>query len=225
MKIVTANDIYQELLNGFDIKNKSGSIEINLGGITAKYNGKDAIGDLLQDWVREWLFSRNYYFRVPANSQEFPDFFLSTSNNVDFLEVKTFNADAGPAFDIANFDSYCNSLLTLPERIDADYLIFSYKMVQTKLSIDNIWIKKVWQISSPSGVDPIKLQTKKKMIYNLRPCKWYSTRAEYEPFANVNDFLNAIAKTHTNYDQCNSYKHNWLQKVKDKYRQNTGKSL
>lgn len=225
MTIVTANHIYEELLNGFDIKNKSGSIEINLGGITAKYNAKDAIGDLLQDWIREWLVFKKYYFRTPTHSQKFPDFLLSTSDGTDFLEIKTFNAKASPAFDIANFDAYCKSLLILPERIDADYLILSYTMVNKVLSIKDIWLKKVWQISSSSEKNSIRLQIKEGFPYNLRPCIWYSTRADFKPFANVHDFLDAISNTHTEFGLSNSYSHNWLQNVKDKYLQNTGKNL
>jgi type II restriction enzyme len=137
---VTAKEIYDLLINEFKIKEQIGSIEIILGGISAKYNGKDAIGDLLQEWLGEWLRQKNFYFRQHPNSQEFPDFLLTESTNSDFLELKTFNADASPAFDIANFDSYCTSLLRIPERIEADYLIFSYKMVDAELSIDNLWL-------------------------------------------------------------------------------------
>ena len=167
---VSSRDIYNELVNNFKIKSKIGSVHIKLGNITAKYNGRDAIGDLLQEWIGEWMKSKNYYFRTRVNTQEFPDFLLSKSDTKDFLEIKTFNADASPAFDIANFDSYCTSLLNLPERIEADYLILSYKMVNFELRINDIWLKKVWEISSPSGPNPIKIQTKRGQIYNLRPC-------------------------------------------------------
>jgi len=222
---VTATDIYNELLNNFKIKSKIGSVQIKLGNITAKYNGKDAVGDLLQEWIGEWMKSKNYYFRTKANTQEFPDFLLSESDTKDFLEVKTFNADASPAFDIANFDSYCTSLLTLSERIEADYLILSYKMINSELRINNIWLKKVWEISSPSGPNAIKIQTKRGQIYNLRPCTWYSSRLTYQPFTNKNDFLKALADTQTNYPQCAPYRQNWLTSVKSKYEQNTGTKL
>ncbi|MGB1243505.1 MAG: NgoBV family restriction endonuclease [Chitinophagales bacterium] len=162
---VSATDIYNELVNNFDITNKIGSVEIKLGNVTARYNGKDAIGDLLQEWIGKWFDSKTYYYRTKTNTQEFPDFLLSDSDTEDFLEVKTFNADASPAFDIANFDSYCESLLTRPERIEADYLILSYKMIDGELRIDNVWLKKVWEISSPSGPNPIKIQTKRGQIY------------------------------------------------------------
>ena len=222
---VTATDINNELLNNFKIKSKIGSVQIKLGNITAKYNGKDAVGDLLQEWIGEWMKSKNYYFKTKTNTQEFPDFLLSESDSKDFLEVKTFNADTSPAFDIANFDSYCTSLLKLPERIEADYLILSYKMINSELRINDIWLKKVWEISSPSGTNAIKIQTKRGQIYNLRPCTWYSSRLSYQPFTNKNDFLKALADTQTNYPQCAPYRENWLTNVKTKYQQNTGIKL
>jgi NgoBV restriction endonuclease len=222
---VTAKEIYELLLNDFKIKEQIGTVEIILGGISAKYNGKDAIGDLLQEWLGEWLRQNNFYFRQPSNSQEFPDFLLSESANSDFLELKTFNADASPAFDIANFDSYCTSLLKIPERIEADYLILSYKMIHGQLSIDNIWLKKVWELTSSSGQDPIKLQVKRGQIYNLRPCTWYSKRLQYQPFDSKMDFLKAIAETHDLYPQCNQYKTDWLKIVGTKYLENTGVKL
>jgi NgoBV restriction endonuclease len=222
---VTAAKIYSELIDNFKIKEKVGSVEISLGDITAKYNGKDAIGDLLQEWLSEWLKNKNYYYRTKKNTQEFPDFLLSESDTKDFLELKTFNADASPAFDIANFDSYCTSVLTIPERIDADYLIFSYKMNNAELSIDNVWLKKVWEISSPSGTNPIKLQVKRDQIYNLRPCTWYSTKLKSNPFSNKIEFLEAISETHKSYSQCDKYKVDWLKTVKAKYLENTGIKL
>ena len=108
-RMVTANGIYDLLLNEFKIREQIGRIEIILGGISAKYNGKDAIGDLLQEWLGEWLKQKNFYFRTRANTQEFPDFLLAKDDKSGFLEIKTFNADATPAFDIANFDSYNKS--------------------------------------------------------------------------------------------------------------------
>lgn len=224
-KKVTANEIYDLLLNDFKIKEQIGSVEIILGGIAAKYNGKDAIGDLLQEWLREWLKQKNFYFRQHPNTQEFPDFLLTESPNSGFLEFKTFNAGASPAFDIANFDSYCTSLLMIPERIEADYLILSYKMINATLSIDNIWLKKVWEITSPSGQDPIKMQVKRNQIYNLRPCTWYSSRLKFLPFNNKMDFLKAISNTLDLYPQCDKYKENWLENVKSKYFENTGTKL
>lgn len=224
-KMINANEIYDLLLNEFKIKEQIGSVEIILGGISAEYKGKDAIGDLLQEWLGEWLSQNKFYFRQPTNTQEFPDFLLTESSNSGFLELKTFNAEASPAFDIANFDSYCTSLLIIPERIEADYLILSYKMVNAELSIDNIWLKKVWEITSPSGQDPLKMQVKRNQVYNIRPCTWYSNKLRYKPFSNKIEFLKAISNTLDLYPQCDKYKNNWLNNVKSKYLENTGIKL
>jgi hypothetical protein len=222
---VTGNRIHKELVEDFDIKNKIGSINFTLGDISVKYDGKDAVGHLLQEWIAEWMKSKNYYFRTKTNTQAFPDFLLSESETKDFLEVKTFHANASPAFDIANFDSYCTSLLSVPERIEADYLILSYTMESSELKINNIWLKKVWEISSPSGPNPIKVQTKRGQIYNLRPCTWYSNRLSYQPFNDKIDFLIALSDTLPNYHQCIAYRNDWFEKVYAKYEENTGEEL
>jgi type II restriction enzyme len=222
---VTARRIHKELVEDFDIKGKIGSINLTLGGISVKYDGKDAVGHLLQEWIGEWMKSKNYYFRTKMNTQEFPDFLLSESDAENFLEIKTFHANASPAFDIANFDSYCNSLLNVPERIEADYLILSYTMENSKFKISDIWLKKVWEISSPSGPNPIKLQIKRGQIYNLRPCTWYSNRLSYQPFSSKIDFLKALSTTLPNYDQCKAYRDDWFENVVSRYKANTGIKL
>jgi hypothetical protein len=84
-------------------------------------------------------------------------------------------------------------------------------------------LKKIWELTSPSGQDPIKLQVKRNQIYNLCLCTWYSQRLQYQPFENKIDFLNAIAATHEMYPKCDQYKTNWLEKVRSKYKENTKK--
>ncbi len=225
-KKVTAIEIYDLLLNKFKITEQIGSIEIILGGVSAKYDGKDAIGDLLQEWLSEWLRQNNFYFRQPTNTQEFPDFLLTEDDRSGFLEVKSFNANASPAFDIANFDSYNKSLLIRPERLDADYLVFAYKMVDAVLSVDNLWLMKVWEMAGTSGTNPVNVQTKNGQPYNLRPIKWYAKSARNKPFADKVAFLNAISNALEKYPySTSSYSENWLEKVKKKYFENTGIKL
>lgn len=223
---ITAIEIYDKLLNEFKIQDQIGSVEIILGGISAKYYGRDAIGDLLQEWLGQWLRHNNYYYRTRVNTQEFPDFLLSEDDKSGFLEIKTFNANASPAFDIANFNSYSKSLLLKPERLDADYLILSYKMIDSILTIDNVWLKKVWEISGVSGANPIVMQTKLKQPYNLRPLNWNTKNSKNKPFANKIEFLNAMVETHIKYaHHSESYSENWLENVKAKYFENTGIKL
>lgn len=222
-KKVTASEIYDLLLNEFKIKEQIGSVEIIFGGVSARYNGKDAIGDLLQEWFGQWLRQNNFYFRTRSNTQEFPDFLLTEDDRSGLLEIKTFNANATPAFDIANFDSYNKSLLVKPERLDADYLVFGYKMVDSILSVDNLWLMKVWEMAGTSGTNPINMQTKNNQPYNLRPIKWYAKNPKNKPFENKVTFLNAISETLDKYTySTSSYSNNWLERVKLKYFENTG---
>jgi type II restriction enzyme len=222
-KKVTASEIYDLLLNEFRIKEQIGSVEIIFGGVSARYNGKDAIGDLLQEWFGQWLRQNNFYFRTRSNTQEFPDFLLTEDDRSGLLEIKTFNANATPAFDIANFDSYNKSLLVKPERLDADYLVFGYKMVDSILSVDNLWLMKVWEMAGTSGTNPINMQTKNNQPYNLRPIKWYAKNPKNKPFENKVTFLNAISETLDKYTySTSSYSNNWLERVKLKYFENTG---
>lgn len=223
---ITAKEIYDLLVNVFNIKEQIGSVEIKLGGVSAKYNGKDAIGDLLQEWLGKWLEQNNFFYRTRVNTQEFPDFLLEEDDKEGFLEIKTFNANATPAFDIANFDSYNKSLLIKPERLDADYLIFSYKMENSILSIDNLWLKKVWEIAGTSGTNPVNMQTKNKQPYNLRPVKWYTGKAKNKPFPNKLSFIEAIAESLEKYSHStSSYSKNCLENVRNKYYENTGIKL
>lgn len=223
---VTANEIYDLLLNEFKIKEQIGTVEIILGGISAKYKGKDALGDLLQEWLRAWLEQNNFYFRQSLNSQEFPDFFLLEDSKSGMLEIKTFNADATPAFDIANFDSYNKSLLIKPERLDANYLILSYRMIGSTLSIDNLWLLKVWEMAGTSGTNPVNMQTKNSQPYNLRPIKWYAKNPKNKPFTDKLSFLKAISETLKKYSHStDSYSEDWLNKVRTKYLENTGVKL
>ena len=53
-------------------------------------------------------------------------------------------------FDIANFESYCKSLSENPERLYADYLIIGYELKKAKLTIKDVWLKKIWEISCQS---------------------------------------------------------------------------
>ncbi len=114
-------------------------------------------------------------------------------------EIKTFDATAVANFDLANFDSYCKSVAENPERADSDYLIFSYKLEKGLLSIENIWLKKIWEITCPSAAYPLKIQQKKKIIYNIRPANWDALNATFKTFSSKEDFIEALFETKKQY--------------------------
>ena len=105
----------------------------------------DTVGNSLQRWLKEWLIKNDIYEHEPENTQEFPDFYLSASNPKDhMLEVKAFNYNATPAFDIANYESYIASVAEKPYRLAADYIILGYVMDNDgTITIKKIWLKEM----------------------------------------------------------------------------------
>ena len=136
----SAKEIFTMLTNE-DWEHISGKLIIDMMGISTIINDKSLIGYALQNWLGDYLTKNNVYFRVPDNSQEFPDFYLSESNTENLLELKTFDADAGANFDIANFEAYCRSIETNQYRLNADYLIISYTLREGVLKICNIFLE------------------------------------------------------------------------------------
>lgn len=181
-----------------------GSTRFQLGGISLQIEGKDGIGGLIEEWFGCWAEQNNFNIRNPkkdGSSQEFPDYYIWTDEDktASLLEVKTYDANASANFDIANFQSYCASVAENPVRLDADYLIFAYKMNRGELSIHDIFLKKIWEITCPSEKWPLKTQTKRQVIYNIRPSAFYSNRGRYRPFQSKEEFIEALFSTEEQY--------------------------
>ncbi|PER14577.1 restriction endonuclease [Bacillus cereus] len=198
-KILNAEQLYHELLTS-DVLSLSGYITFHLGNTRVQINTTDTVGVTLQAWLKQWLIDNDIYFYEPTNTQEFPDFFL---NNIDphchMLEVKAFNYSNSPAFDIANFDSYCTSLVSQPHRLNADYLIFGYEMdSEGIITLNKIWLKKIWEIAGISAKYPLKTQIKKKIIYNIRPNSQFK-KGKKTPFSNKYEFITALYGTMMSY--------------------------
>lgn len=186
--------------------------------ITVDINDKSGIGYLFQEWFAKWMQDKGIYFRTPQNSQEFPDFFLSENSDTEkLLEIKVFDADAGPNFDVANFEAYCRSLKTKSYRIDADYIIFSYRLVGAKFQIVDFWIKKIWDITGPSGSYGVKTQVKQGMIYNIRPIIWFTLKGKFKAFGSKDKFLQALHNTLNIYQKTSPQSANWLKEVNKNY--------
>ncbi len=224
--ILTAQELYDKLTKDYKIIGEKGVINFTLKDLTISIETKDTVGNLLQEWIKAWMFKMNIEFEENANTQRFPDFYLDINNKKSgLLEVKSFDWDRGPGFDLANFDSYCTSLLTDSYRIDSDYLLIAYQMTGSSLSIKNVWIKKIWELSCSSSTYPIKVQEKKGVIYNLRPGAWYSERNTFKPFATKEEFLSALNETRYQYPQTRHSNGHWLQNVLKNYMEHTGVKL
>ncbi|OPB93812.1 hypothetical protein BAS10_12930 [Elizabethkingia meningoseptica] len=223
---ISGGDLYNKLVNEYQIIGEKGVINFTLKNLTISIETKDTVGNLLQEWLKHWMMTEGIEFEENPNSQVFPDFHLDKHNKkLGLLEVKTFDWDRGPGFDLANFDSYCNSLLTSAYRLDSDYLIFSYQMKGSELTIKDVWIKKIWELACPSSTYPLKVQEKKNVIYNIRPGVWFSTRSKFKPFNSLEEFLAALNETRYQYPQTRHANGHWLKNVLKNYEDHTGTKL
>jgi hypothetical protein len=190
--------IYKKLQKGLDFL--VGGTVFSIGNISIDVEGKDGIGGLIEEWFGIWASNNKFKIFNPkktGGSQEFPDYYLGDDKGL--LEIKAFDYDAGANFDLANFESYCESAANMPERTDSDYLIFGYKLVGSKLKIEKIWLKKIWEITCPSERWPLKTQTKRNIIYNIRPANWDSAHSRYKTFGVKEKFIDALYETQENY--------------------------
>lgn len=204
-------------LSSSNIKHLQGQITCSLAGVNFYIDNRDILGGIIQQWFGEWMTSKNISWSPPQNSQSWPDFTLINNTH---LEVKCFNAEESPGFDIANFGSYVTSLLSVPERLDDDYIIFGYKFDGRNLSIEDYWIKNVWDLTGPSDTHFLNLQVKKGQVYNIRPKNW---RGAGTIFNNRREFVTALSKAvqKFGYGQTNE----WFSAVEAKYLAATGARL
>lgn len=224
-KNITAEELFNKLIDS-GIKDYEGEIRFKLGNTETIIKTRDTIGNSLQSWLGQWLEDNNIYYSEPDNTQEFPDFYLNpNSHKENMLELKTFNYNASPAFDIANFESYCQSVRTKAYRLDADYLILGYEMDSEtgKIRIKDLWLKKIWQISGKSSTYPLRTQVKRGMIYNIRPIVWYS-HSDNCRFNCVEEFVEAIYGTLKLY-KGEEFANDWMADVKNSYKEYYGKEI
>jgi len=225
MNQINAQTLFQNLKND-NIVNSIGKIIFSLNSINVTIETKDSVGHMLQDWLEAWATKNNTYLRANPSTQEFPDFFLSSSNEDNLLEIKSFDFKASPNFDIANFDTYTRSLLDNPKKVDADYLVFGYSLTNGVLKIEGIWLKKIWELSTKSDKWALKLQVKQDTIYNIRPVNFVSTRPNIaQPFNSRKDFLEAVQDVLNNYSKTATTHTNWLTDYKQKYQSLTGNTI
>lgn len=204
------------LLKKNKIIGAKGTIKIELLDTEVKVSDKSSIGNLLQEWLGEWLTVQDVYHRESENTQIPPDFYLSKNNKKDLLEIKTFDYTKSPNFDIANFDAYIRSLRNNAFRLDADYLIFGYSLTKGEVIINDLWLKKVWEITCPSNQYALRLQVKQAKIVNIRPYNFKGVKKGFQPFNSRLEFVSAIKETLVQY-QGLSYADEWFDEVQESY--------
>ena len=140
-----------------------------ISGITFDISTKDIMGSVIQEWFGNYLKEKNIVWTTPDNTQQYPDFILSDNH---YLEVKTFNSEASPGFDIANAKSFFDSVYSNPARLLSDCIIFEYSFEPQK-RIANWHLMKIWEITSLSKSGAagglLGCQVKRGTLYNIRP--------------------------------------------------------
>jgi gas vesicle protein len=195
---LSAQEIYDRLLNVDHILELEGQIKFFLGDVNIIVRQKDVVGNIMQEWLQGWLDARGIEYAPSENTQMPPDFFLNPDDRTKgLLEVKAFNRNGSPGFDIADFRMYASEIQEKPYMLDVDYLIFGYDMSDNGVvTIKDVWLKKVWQITRRMENYPINLQVKEGVIHKIRPGVWYSERVtDYAIFDCLEDFISAIEET------------------------------
>ena len=192
---ITAQEIYDKLINEDKILTLEGQIKFELGDVNIIVKQKDVVGNIMQEWLEGWLKKKGYDYAPSTNTQMPPDFYLDPDDKTkELLEVKAFNYDATPGFDIAAFSAFQKEIVEKPYMLHAKYLIFGYKMSDTGVvTVKKVWLKNVWEICRPMEKWALNLQVKEKVVHKIRPAKWYSSsRSNFSCFESLEDFLSAV---------------------------------
>lgn len=176
-----------------ELIDREGSIIINFAGFTVNYLNKDIIGNSLQEWLPVWFKRKGIDIISNKKTQEFPDFYLNFDSQRHAVEVKCWNFNANPGFDLANFNSYIETLYNDPTKLLADYFVLGYVQNQYGFTVKEVYLKKIWELTAASGKYPIGIQVKRDQPYALRPFSFH--RGSKKSFKNRKEFVCALRDT------------------------------
>jgi hypothetical protein len=210
MKLRSLEELYNKAVN--EIKGEKGVITINIGGIPKTSRSNDIIGNCVQEWIPQWLEDNGIKLEENERSQQFPDFTANINGKRYDMEVKCWNYQNAPAFDIANFDGFYREIFSNPSKLYAKYLIFGYTPNKHGFQIDNIYLKNIWEITAPTMKYPIGLQVKQKRPYAIRPFPFHNNPEK--SFSDIYQFIEAIYEARKIFAQDGTIEPDeWLKKV------------
>lgn len=224
----TAQEIYRQLIEDDKILQVEGRISFQLAQVEIVVKQRDVVGNIIQEWLAGWMSQHHIPFRLGENSQMPPDFYLNPESDTDhLLEVKAFNRESSPAFDLADFKAYQKEIQSKPYMLHVDYLIFGYEMTSDgRVIIRDLWLKKIWQITRRMKDWPLNLQIKQGVVHKIRPCTWYSQQIrDFAPFARLEDLISAIEQTVYQNPDTRHLSGTWLTSFLDSYRAHYGVKL
>ena len=175
MPIETLNELYD--LTKERLEGQHGTITITFANRSHVYTGNDVIGNCLQEWLPNWFQFLGVDIQPGSGTQVFPDF-TANFNNVEYaVEVKAWNINNSPAFDLANFQSFLETTYSSPGKLNAQYFILGYRPEEDGFSqgfiVERVFLKHIWEITSSTKKYPIGLQVKRGNPYAMRPYNFY----------------------------------------------------
>lgn len=192
---LTADEVYDRLVNRDGITQVKGQIRFYLGDVDIVVKQRDVVGNIIQEWLEGWLKKNDVAYSPNPNTQMPPDIFLDPDNKEkDLMEVKAFNYASSPGFDIADFNAYQREIINEPYMLFVKYIIFGYTMGEDGyVTINDVWLKNVWEITRPMDKWALNLQVKKNVVHKIRPAKWYAAKdGKFRTFDCLEDYLSAI---------------------------------
>ncbi len=224
---LTGQEVYDKLINEEHILEVEGQIRFYLGSVDIIVKQRDVIGNIIQEWLEGWFKKNNIEYALNDNTQMPPDFFLNPDNKrIDLLEVKAFNCHATPAFDIADFVAYQREIIAKPYMLYVDYLVFAYDMLDDgTVIINNLWLKKVWEMTRRMAMFPITVQYKNKRIQKMRPGDIRKPENNKQMYKCIEDYLSAIEETVYLCEQTHADATIWRQRFLHSYKKYYGKDL
>lgn len=186
----TLEELYHKAVE--NIKGEPGVITITLAGIPKISGSNDIVGNCVQEWIPQWLEDNGLNLKPNDSPGRFPDF-TADINGVQYdMEVKCWNCQNAPAFDLANFDGFYREVYNHPDKLYATYLIFAYTPTKHGFVISDIYLKKLWEITSRARKYPLGLQIKQKRSYAIRPFAFHKKPGK--SFADIHEFVEAVYK-------------------------------
>lgn len=225
---LNALKVFEKLLDEDKLLEIEGQIKFFLGDVDIIVKQKDVVGNIIQEWLQGWMDKREIEYALNDNTQMPPDFFLNPDDKTtDLLEVKAFNRSASPGFDIADFRMYEEEIIEKPYMLNVDYLIFGYDMSDDGVvTIKDLWLKKVWEITRRMDGWSINLQVKQGVVHKIRPRVWYSDRPGNIPmFKCIEDFIAAIEEAVYQNPKTHESAATWKKNFIDSYRKFYGVKL
>lgn len=225
---LNALKVFEKLLDEDKLLEIEGQIKFFLGDVDIIVKQKDVVGNIIQEWLQGWMDKRGIEYALNDNTQMPPDFFLNPDDKTtDLLEVKAFNRSASPGFDIADFRMYEEEIIEKPYMLNVDYLIFGYDMSDDGIvTIKDLWLKKVWEITRRMDGWSINLQVKQGVVHKIRPGVWYSDRPGNIPmFKCIEDFIAAIEEAVYQNPKTHESAATWKKNFIDSYRKFYGVKL